>query len=80
MQQKRNYFMKFEWEEIYFLQTGQFLNAGQATFRAKVPGGWLIRHDNYMDSEREKGLDGLTLMQSCMVFVPCPNHKWEISE
>ena len=59
--------MIFEWEEIKKLNVCQ-------TYRAKVPGGWLVNNvSKFMDAR------GVAAGQSeSMAFVADPGHKWEV--
>jgi hypothetical protein len=52
--------MTLDWEEISNSDT---IHAGLETFRAKVPGGWLIIASN------KQGV-GVT-------FMPDPGHEWD---
>lgn len=55
--------MKFEWEEIFDNH-----NSSHFTCRAKVLNGWLVLHfGGYANRST-----------SSMVFLPDPEHKWEI--
>ena len=60
--------MKFEWDEIKNLPSCQ-------TYRAKVPGGWLVNqisvHNNYrsMPDHTES-----------MCFIPDPDHTWVVTD
>ncbi len=69
--------MKFEWEIIHKEEErNEWLTC---TLRAKVIGGWLVRHSgcstfkSYAQEEFGYGAEG------SMVFVPDIHHKWEIS-
>lgn len=54
--------MTFEWELI-------FDGAYDHTYRAKVIGGWLVRHrDHWGDNE----------VSTPMTFIPDAQHEWEI--
>jgi hypothetical protein len=46
------------------------------TYRAKVFGGWVVRHLEW-DTEKKGMPQPLTV---AMVFIPDPNHEWEIEE
>lgn len=82
--------MNFEWEEIYNNSGIKSCSFFESTFRAKVIGGWLIRHttsndfqystDNLEDSEiiRHIADDGWQNVSSVISFVSDPNHEWEI--
>ncbi len=62
--------MKFEWEMIF---ATSFSNGeGQKTYRAKVSGGWIVRHYQW-DIEFHQ-------IQNSMVFVPDRGHMWEIDK
>lgn len=70
--------MKFEWEEIFckeILATSQpyakkNYSYFSQTFRAKVSGGWILRH------EEGEGIILQMKMHSSMLFFPDPNHEW----
>lgn len=53
-------------------------NTYMETFRVKVIGGWIVRHQMLIDAERDKEHDGWTNCHNSMVFVPDPNHEWEV--
>lgn len=69
--------MKFEWEEIYF-SDNYYENVYMETSRAKVIGGWLVRHQMLVDEDRENEFEGWTNSQNTMVFIPDPNHEWDV--
>lgn len=54
--------MIFEWEEIEFDANESFSDE-----RAKVHGGWILKHTDYGDID-----------SSTMVFIPDPYHKWSL--
>lgn len=56
--------MKFEWETIYASKGNHHV-----TTRAKVFGGWLVKH---------RSIPPNSDLIASMVFVPDPNHEWEI--
>lgn len=43
--------IKFEWEMIYDDEVSN--NSFSNTYRAKVIGGWVLRHENLIDSSRK---------------------------
>lgn len=59
--------MKFEWEHIHSS------NAWDYTERAKVIGGWVLR--NCIKDKQCYEADNNAI---CMVFIPDPEHKWDI--
>jgi hypothetical protein len=61
--------MKFEWEKLSD-------NGFSITWRAKVFGGWLV--NNFTCIETKSDQTERMISQS-MVFVPDPEHKWEIT-
>lgn len=80
--------MKFEWEEIYNNEAkGTFW---EATYRAKVPGGWIVRMENcsdfqeFEDNKHDKNryIDevGFQNVFNTMIFYPDLNHVWEIED
>ena len=58
----------FEWEELDDRE-------GRQVYRAKVIGGWIIHSLNYDDIACKEYNLGQC---ESMVFVPDPNHEWEI--
>lgn len=59
--------MKFEWEVI--------ANWPKSTVaRVKVYGGWIVRDTLYYDKEIKR-----ELCPSSLIFIPDPEHKWEIT-
>lgn len=62
--------MNFEWEEIEDLGRNHY----DATFRAKVVGGWIVRHFHQLMDENNG------IPSSSMVFVPDAGHTWEITD
>lgn len=54
--------MKFSWEEINSLDSYK-------TYRAKVFGGWIVSLEIRI---------GMYYKNESLVFVPDPEHKWEI--
>lgn len=62
--------MKFEWEEIYSFYDADEYTSDEITFRAKVPGGWLVRHARWFEP---------TILEN-MIFIADPEHKWEIEK
>jgi len=60
--------MKFEWEQIH--KGG----CDSDTWRAKVIGGWLIRHQCWSDQAD----DGAVSAATSLVFLPDPNWEWVI--
>ena len=71
--------MKFEWEDIYTSEDA-FSNIFMETFRAKVIGGWIVSHQILLDEEKKECLDGWSNAHNSMVFVPDPDHEWEIDD
>jgi hypothetical protein len=75
--------MKFEWEEINRVaECNKELNFNRIDFtsRAKVYGGWMVKHEflwwptaNRMDIPR-------TVNTESMIFVPDANHEWVIEK
>lgn len=61
--------IKFDWELIYDEDDEKF----NLTYRAKVIGGWIVRHYN-LELYREE-----TSPSSSMVFIPDINHDWKIN-
>lgn len=63
--------MKFEWKEIKTLDN-------DFTQRAKVIGGWIIRASTILAGSGFDAGDVPAISES-MVFIPDPEHKWEIT-
>lgn len=61
--------MKFEWESIFEFSSSV---ATRFSGRAKVKGGWIV-HD-FIRNDKSMEMTG------SMVFVPDPNHEWEIDD
>lgn len=57
----------FEWENVKSLC---LQNNGTATIRAKVFGGWMVRHLSYDNTHQQQS--------ESSIFVPDPNHEWEV--
>lgn len=57
----------FEWETIYEFDHGD--DTGGVTNRAKVFGGWLVKHISELGGS----------ITTAMVFYPDPTHAWEVS-
>ena len=70
--------MKFEWELIYKKEeTSKWLDA---TLRAKVIGGCLIRQNGVSTYENDSFEKFCYSTESSMIFVPDPNHEWVIDK
>lgn len=63
--------MKFEWLRIHKIGTADEQNI---TLRAKVIGGWIVK------SVYVKKLKFKEKRSESLVFVPDPNHEWEITK
>ncbi len=61
--------MKFEWQEI-------FCNAddSERTLRAKVIGGWLVKHLTWSPESHH----GTIPVATTMVFVADADHMWKV--
>ena len=57
---------RIEWDEIY-----EDNQRDDITLRAKVIGGWLVRHRSRVGYDEER---------HSMVFIPDANHTWEKRE
>lgn len=57
----------FEWEDIYknFSPNGEFICGCD---RTKVIGGWIVKSTLFLEDNHSQS----------MVFVPDPNHNWEV--
>ena len=60
--------MKFEWEPLY-----RSSDSTEHTLRAKVLGGWLVRHVSWGEEGSE---DGKQDSSTGMVFIPDQAHRW----
>ncbi len=83
--------MKFVWEQICsteYIKTSPYY---EYTWRAKVTGGWIARHEVRSDYRHENTAEGDDSMDwietggfqksvSTLVFVPDPDHEWKIDE
>lgn len=81
--------IKFEWEEIYNNEKTSQSPFYEATYRAKVFGGWLIRHEVSCDYQFESSCDlnendrfiseeGYQKIENAIVFIADLNHRWKI--
>lgn len=59
----------FDWDLI---EDGNFFGHTEASFRTKVFGGWLVKHDVYDEEDEEK------IKSSQLIFIADPNHEWEV--
>ena len=68
------------WEEIYNNGDEPHEMHFEATLRARVFGGWLVRHITcYRSDEDELGdteLEGWKKREVSMVFISDPNNRW----
>lgn len=62
------------WEVILEEQIAD--NLMQTTYRAKVVGGWIIRHEVLLDT-REGDLDGWSNSNNSMIFLADVHHIWD---
>lgn len=67
--------MQFKWEEMSAEMPDNYM---EITLRAKVFGGWLVRHQTGSKIRENEGFDDLWQAVETMVFVADPNHEWEI--
>jgi len=72
--------IEFEWEEINNNSKIEDQNWFEATYRAKVFGGWLIRHEicNNYSYELEDGDEGYLERRNNLIFIPDCMHDWKI--
>ena len=63
--------MTFEWEKISGSSPSNCGGAGFVTYRAWVPGGWIIRTVTWVD-DNEAG----NVQSESSVFVPDLGHSW----
>ncbi len=69
--------MKFEWEQIENTKGNKNI-----TTRAKVFGGWMVKHRimTSLMSENEKNSTPLQTASIGLCFIPDPEYKWEIEK
>lgn len=79
--------IKFEWEEINDHGVSYTQTCALTTWRAKVFGGWLVRYEALMNYRYENLEDsdfiedeGYQKHRDSMIFLPDPNHEWEICD
>jgi hypothetical protein len=74
--------IEISWEEIYNNNNepfeSPFESHFEATYRARVSGGWLVRHiiSYQSDEEDEKLSEGWLRREVSMVFVPDIDNSW----
>lgn len=66
--------MIFEWECIHASENND------VTWRAPVFGGWIVRHQDEYERSIPDHYNTDHVMTFSMVFVPDPNHEWNIDE
>lgn len=67
--------MELSWEDIYYSENS-CENVYMGTYRAKVFGGWLIRHETLIHGPRKEEYDGWTNCHNSMIFIADPEHEW----
>jgi hypothetical protein len=75
--------MKFEWQTIEATTANKNI-----TLRAKVIGGWLIKHrvltaliDSNINAKKGEGVKSTLKTSSLAIcFIPDPNHEWQITK
>lgn len=81
--------MKFRWEEIYSNAKLTSCSYFEATYRAKVPGGWLVRHEaccnyQYGNDDLKEGplvhVEGWLDIKNTITFFADPNYEWLIDD
>lgn len=85
--------MKFQWELIWDNNEIKIAQYFEATYRAKIFGGWLIRHETCCDYQYQNhGCDnndyaakdlyvdeeGYQKIKNTISFIPDSNHEWEV--
>lgn len=67
--------MNFEWEQIENTKANKNI-----TTRAKVFGGWIVKHRmmTSLMTENEKDKTSLQTATVGLCFVPDPDHQWRI--
>lgn len=83
--------MKFQWEDIYDNSLDDDSSYFEVTCRAKVIGGWLVRHETFCDRQygcRECDIhkvhqhidkEGYQNVRNVITFVNDPKHEWTIN-
>lgn len=82
--------MKIEWEEIYNNSDMRTCSYFEATYRSRVIGGWLIRHETCTDyqyacvgdcednpTHRHVNEEGFQDTKNVIIFISDPQHKWD---
>lgn len=69
--------MEFKWEEITNNGSRKEENWWEATYRAKVFGGWVIKNELCHDSGIENYY-GYSHRDNKLFFIPDPNHEWKL--
>jgi hypothetical protein len=66
------------WEKIYINNNEELMEHHyEATYRARVIGGWLVRHVvAYRYDGNVNDDEGWKKREISMVFLPDPNHSW----
>jgi hypothetical protein len=67
--------MEIVWEEIYCDMPDEYM---LSTYRAKVFGGWLVRHQTESMIGKVDGFDDIWQASETMCFVADPSHEWVI--
>lgn len=71
--------MKFEWEEIdNNYETVDSAGVYITTYRSKVLGGWLVKHDLFHSNGCNNTKDEWDNAYSQLVFIPDDKHEWTI--
>ena len=82
--------MKFEWQKIYESEAN-INHFCEITYRTKVVGGWLIRHQTFTDYQYPTNHDvdikllrryveseGFQCVENVIQFIHDPTHDWKI--
>lgn len=81
--------MQIKWQEIYNNSGTESLSYFEATYRAEVFGGWLLRHETCFDyqygctgscednpSHRHIDEEGWQNVSNTITFIADPKHEW----
>lgn len=81
--------IEFKWCKIYDIPNKHNCSHYEGTYRAKVIGGWLIKHETWTDYQYETQDDneynkryineeGYQNINNVIIFISDPNHEWEV--
>jgi hypothetical protein len=67
--------MKFQWERIDYREREMI-----RTWRAKVPGGWVLRAESWWDTTEDSEAEGNFSQSESMVFIPDAKQDWNVND